>query len=450
MAYGVDGWSSVSGVAARVMVRPRRRSIAVPTVLLLMAALVLLASPFDRFSISSIPFMRNASAVAGLSFVVLYLSYRRGIRIVAGPQWWTIAFLVAVAVMELVRLVLADVVPFTGTASVPRVALLYTTYVQPLVLFILLADVARDERSMRIVLFGLPVLMAVLAAGYFVSGEVGARWAPLGMNANGSGFVFGMAFLIALWRVLTDRFSTPGVRYVYLAVPALSFVGLAVSGSRGAVLATIVALAVLLPSSLGIRRSLLPMLAVVGLVVLSFPFISEITDPIATRLEQAVEGTSRGGRDTIWATAWDLYRESPWWGYGLQASSAVGAELREGRSLAVHNSFLSLLLAFGPVGLLLYLAIFASLLRRIWPYRRTAVGLLFIVLMVHVAGAMAFNDFLQSKYAWTMMALATQVPNWLARSHSSLTTAAVDQEAQLPVRQQRIGGAQHMRDSEPA
>ena len=419
MASRVDGWSSVSGVAAQALVRSRRRSIAVPTVLLLMAALVVLTSPFDRFSISSIPFMRNASAVAGLSFLVLYLSYRRGIRVVAGPQWWAIAFLAAVAVMELVRLLVADVVPFTGTASLPRVALLYTTYAQPLVLFILLADVARDQRSLRIVLLGLPVLMAVLAAGYFVSGDVGTRWAPLGMNANGAGFVFGMALLVALWRLLTDRFSTPVVRYVYLAVPALSFVGLAVSGSRGAVLATIGALAILLPSSYFIRRSLLPMLTIVALVALSFPFIVEITDPVATRLEGAVEGTSRGGRDTIWATAWDLYRASPWWGYGLQASSAIGAELRDGRSLAVHNSFLSLLLAFGPVGLLLYLAIFASLLRRIWPYRRTAVGLLFIVLIVHVAGAMAFNDFLQSKYVWTMMALATQVPTWSTRSHSS-------------------------------
>ena len=405
----------MTGSAFEALARTKQASINVSTALLVIAAIIVLSSPLDRFAITSVPFARNVSAVAGLLFVVLYLSYRRGVRVVARPQWWALSFLVFVAVMELMRLLFADVVPFTGVSSVPRVLLLYMTYVQPLLLFILLADVARDERSLRIIVFSLPVMFAVLATGYFVSGDVGTRWTPFGMNANEAGFVFGMAFLVAMWRVLIGEFGARGHRYAYLAVPALLFVGLSVSGSRGGVLAAIPALSTLLVFSLGVRRSVLPLLAVLVVVVLSFDFIVELTDPVVTRFEQAVEGTSRGGRDTIWATAWDLYSARPLWGYGLQASAAVGAELRDGRNLAVHNSMLSLLLAFGPLGLLLYLAIFASILRRIWPYRRTAVGLLFVVLVLHALGAMLFNDYQQSKYLWVVLALATQVPVWFAQ-----------------------------------
>lgn len=447
----VEGGQSVSGAAAySVLARSGRPAITVSTALLVAAALILLASPFDRFSLSSIPFMRNASAVAGLAFVVLYLRHRRGIRIVAAPQWWAVSFLVAIVVMELARLLLADVLPFTGTASVVRVALLYMSYVQPLVLFILLADVARDERSLRFVLLGFPLLMAVLAAGYFASGSVAPRWTPLGMNPNGAGFVFGMAFLIAMWRFLTGRFRAPHRRYVYLAVPALTFVGLVVSGSRGAVLATIAALAILLGGSLGVRRSILPMLAVAALVLVSFDFILDISDPVVARIEQAVEGTQRGGRDTIWATALTLYRDSPWWGYGLQASSAVGAVLRDGRNLSAHNSFISLLLAFGPLGLVLYVGIFVAVLRRIWPYRRTTVGLLFTVLMLHVAGSMVFNDFIQSKYVWTIMALATQVPAWLRSEPSRVATTATDREALGTLQPGLVHTARLVCDSRPA
>ena len=392
-------------------------------ILICLASIVVLATPFDRFAVSNVPLVRNVAAIAGILFVFAYLLQRGGtIRVVSAPQRWALVFIAFVALVELVRLALADVVVLTGTPSATRILLLYLSWVQPVVLFILLADVARNPRSLAAILFGLPILMAVLTVSFF--GTSDTRWSPLGWNPNYAAFVYGMSLLVAVWWLLHHITKTSIVSVAFAASTPLLLIGLIASGSRGAALGAAFGLLVLFALSVNFVR----LLAITVVVISSFAVFGEelisLSDPLISRFQGAVEGTSRGGRDTIWNVAYELWMASPLWGYGLQASSAIGEVLRDGRSLAAHNTYLSLLLAFGPLGFILYFGVIASTAARLWPYRSDSRAVLFLALIAHAVGSMAFNDFLQNKFIWVMLALASQVPRWADSSAQPTLSSA--------------------------
>ena len=188
---------------------------------------------------------------------------------------------------------------------------------------------------------------------------------------------------------------------------------LILAGSRGSALAAVAGILVLVVLTFNPRRALL-YLVMLPIVIIGFgAYLVDFAQPLTERFLAAIEGTSRGARDVIWEVSWELIKERPVFGYGLQASVAIGEVLWGGRAGAAHNSFLTVGLAFGMVGFLLWISFVLSIVWRLWRVRTHPVGTLFLAVCAQLLVASVFNDFGRDKYFWGLAALAAQVPFWV-------------------------------------
>ena len=399
---------------------PQRPQSRTATALLVLAGLVVVSTPFDSAVNLGIPFLRNPAAVLGVLLAVLFLLASRGRLVFSNAaQLLAVGFVAVVGVQELLRLTLADAIPFVGTPSLSTVALRYMSWVQPVILFLLVSMIAKDRRSLAIILFGVPFVMAALAVGSLAMVGSG-RWAPVGLNENFAGLAFGMALVVSIaWLIRPSLSNVPLLTAAFAVTVPLNLIGLLVTGSRGASASTVIALGVLvLLSSIKLPRLLVLASALIVLALASAGFLQTASDGLVTRWEGAVEGTSLGARDRLISISLDLFVESPVWGYGLQANHAVGERWREGRGLdgdapfSPHNTFLALLVSFGVVGSVPWFAMFASVGVRSWKHRRSPEGALLVSLLAFFMVYMVFGNVSGDKLLHATLGLAACLPYW--------------------------------------
>jgi len=387
------------------------------TWLLLIAGGVVSTSPLDAYVVIDVPFVRNPAAVLGVLLFGGFLLLRGGrLRIVSAPQKLAITFAAVIVVMEIARLALADVSAFAGTPSVTLVALVLMTWLQPIILFLIIADVARSERAVGLVLFGLPFVLSLLSLELLTS-PVANRWSPLGLNENQAGLIYGMAFLISAWWLLhRARGLRRAATFAFAATLPLLLAGLLATGSRGASAAAAAGLVILLAGSLRPVR-LLTIIAVVVPGALYFgPTLEVLAEPLRTRWERAiVDENQRGGRETIAAATLEAVMRQPLIGYGLQANVVVGEAVRgEARNLSPHNTYLALLVTFGVLGAVPWFLMFIAIAIGVWRNRQHDTAWLFLALGALFAVVMFVGDLTASKYLFSAMALASCLPLWMA------------------------------------
>ncbi len=399
---------------------PQRPPSRTATALLVVAGLVVVTTPFDSAVNLGIPFLRNPAAVLGVLLVALFLWASRGRLVLSNAaQLWAIGFVAVVGVQELLRLALADALPFVGTPSLSTVALRYMSWVQPVILFLLVSMIAKDRRSLAFILFGVPFVMAALALGSLAVVGSG-RWAPVGLNENFAGLAFGLALVVSVaWLLRPSLLDTPMLTAAFAVSVPLNLIGLLVTGSRGASASAVIALGLLvLLSSVKLPRLLI---LISALIVFSLGFGSYLrlaSDVLFTRWEGAVEGTSLGARDQLASVSFGLFVESPVWGYGLQANHAVGERWRGERGgdgdapFSPHNTFLALLVSFGLVGALPWFAMFASVGLRAWRHRRSPEGALLVSLLALFSMYMVFGNISGDKLLHATLGLAACLPYW--------------------------------------
>lgn len=120
-----------------------------------------------------------------------------------------------------------------------------------------------------------------------------------------------------------------------------------------------------------------------------------------------------------WKAAWELFMESPLWGYGLGGISAE-AMARDGMSLAemeafgrggvTGNVFLEVLAASGLIGAILLLAYGVVLIRpmfsrKIWTGNGDTIALALILALLGEAVMLAMNQNLLRNYTWLHIAV---------------------------------------------
>ena len=399
---------------------PKRMQSRTATVLLVLAGLVVVSTPFDAAVNLGIPFLRNPAAVLGVLLVALFLVASRGRLVFSNAaQLWAIAFVVVVGVQELLRLALADALPFVGTPSLSTVAVRYMSWVQPVILFLLVSMIAKDRRSLAFILVGFPFVMAALAAGSLAMVDAG-RWAPLGLNENFAGLAFGMALVVSVaWLIYPSLPNVPLLTAAFALSVPLNLIGLLVTGSRGASASAVIALGVLaILSSVRWTRLLVLVAALILLGLTSASFLQIASDGLLTRWESTFEGTSLGGRDRLASISFGLFLESPLWGYGLQANHAVGERWRGERGMdgdapfSPHNTFLALLVSFGIVGAVPWFAMFASVGAQSWRHRRSQGGALLVSLLVLFSVYMVFGNISGDKLLHATLGLAACLRYW--------------------------------------
>lgn len=244
----------------------------------------------------------------------------------------------------------------------PRVSALHVfTWVQSLGLVLILWDVFRTRTAIRAGLqayvLGAYVAVGGAIANYFGSNPFYAnydRFSPGATNPDGFAFIIALGIPVA-WYLA----STPGtvrwrraLRLLDFAFIPAAFVGLALAGTRTAAVAGIVGMAFGLASLTRLR----PVARIAILAVLTYAFFAllPVVQPLAsfqrlgTTAAEATEG-DLNGRLAQWRQGLDSFHEHPLVGVGANMYRTVNTLGKE-----AHNSFVSVLVELGLIGLVLF------------------------------------------------------------------------------------------------
>ncbi len=188
-------------------------------------------------------------------------------------------------------------------------------------------------------------------------------------NVQAAGFLVAIFLCAGLWSLARRGATRVALVLAFITVT----IGFFATQSRGGMLAlAFAALAgfVLLPSQ---RKRLLGLAAAacVGLGV-----IAVVNAGAIARMTDFGGGSS--GRDDLWAVAWRVFQDHPWFGIGisnfqtveprytLKSGVLTRVDLVAEAPHLVHNVYLQLLTETGIVGLLLFLVVIAGCLRASW------------------------------------------------------------------------------------
>jgi O-antigen ligase len=288
----------------------------------------------------------------------------------------------------------------------PSIPQKYWTFVQLFLVLWMIWELALSEKRQRGLLVAYVLGCGVPAVGtillYIREGGALRRFSAGGADANSLGMTLALAVPIAWYLGLTCR--RPLWRWLYRAYLPLGIFAIALTGSRGAMIALMVSLLVI-PLTMSLSPGRLA--AAIGLLGLSGSLVvAYIPDRVIERLSttgSSVESLSLGGRFMLWKAGAHAFAGRPLMGYGVGGfKRAITPELGS-LALVAHNSFLSVLVEEGLVGLWLYmtmlLSVFFAVLR--FPRLERRFGL---VLLATLGTAMLPLTWEDQKAAWFIMA----------------------------------------------
>ncbi|MFL5476144.1 MAG: O-antigen ligase family protein, partial [Gemmatimonadales bacterium] len=283
----------------------------------------------------------------------------------------------------------------------------FWTFVQLLVMVWMIWELA-PSRSRLIGLLSAYVLGSYVSALdtillYRRAGGAAQRFAGGGGDPNDLAMTLAAAIPMAWYLGMTSQ--RPIVRWACRAYIPVGLLAIGLTGSRGGMIASLVGLLIvpltmtrLSPGKLALAIALL---AISGGIAVAY-----VPKTIVSRLStttSAVEDLSLGGRFRIWRAGIHAFAQRPMIGYGSGSFKvALLPELGYATQVA-HNSYLSVLVEEGFVGLLLYLtmfiAVFLSLMRLRGVERRFA-----LVLLATIAVAMLPLSWDDRKTVWFVLA----------------------------------------------
>ena len=289
----------------------------------------------------------------------------------------------------------------------PQMPKKFWTFVQLFVMVWMIWEIA-VSRSRLIGLLSAYVLGAYVSALDTIllfRREAGAmkRFAAAGGDPNDLAMTLAAGIPMAWYLGMTNH--RPIIRWACRAYIPIGLLGIALTGSRGGMVASLVGLLIvpltmtrLSPGKLALAITLL---AVSGGVAVAY-----VPKTIVTRLSTTtteVEDLSLGGRFRIWKAGFHAFEQRPLIGYGSGSFKvALLPELGYATQVA-HNSYLSVLVEEGFIGLLLYLSMFISVFLALMRLR----GLerrFTLVLLATIAVAMLPLSWDDRKTVWFVLA----------------------------------------------
>lgn len=248
------------------------------------------------------------------------------------------------------------------------------TYVQLFTLVWLIWELApREDQQKR--------LMQAYVLGTFVSGidtihkflthqeSVYQRYAGAGLDANDLGLMMALSIPVSYHLLIREKGR---MAWIYRLQLVLAVATILLTASRGATLACLVALSIvpLTQTRLTMRQRIAVFLTL-SLLIFSVIFFAPETswDRISSVPGEFLHGTLTG-RTLIWRAGWEVFREHPYVGIGVDAfrpvvSRVLGEPIRsddpELWGPPAHNTFLSVLVEQGILGFAIFCAMLAVL-----------------------------------------------------------------------------------------
>jgi hypothetical protein len=282
----------------------------------------------------------------------------------------------------------------------------YFTFVQLFAVLWMIWELVPSLQRLRglLVAYVLGACVPALAtiALYLKEGDAMRRFSAGGADANSLGMTLALGVPIAWYLSITSERRL--LRWICLGFLPVGLFATALTGSRGGLIALMVSL-LIIPLTMSLSPGRLA--AAVGLLGLSGALmVAYVPERVVERLSTTsteVEDLRLGGRFAIWAAGVHAFEQQPMMGYGVGGFvRAVTPELGSG-ALVAHNSFLSVLVEEGLVGLWLYttmfLSVFAAVRRLSGLERRFA-----LVLYATLFTAMSPLTWEDQKAVWFIMA----------------------------------------------
>jgi hypothetical protein len=228
------------------------------------------------------------------------------------------------------------------------------------------------------------------------------RYSAWGADANNTAMLLALALPIAWYLSLTTQ--RPVFRWVCRSYVPLGLLAIALTGSRGGMLASLVALLVIpltMKLSPGRLVAAIVLLGLSGAVVAAY--VPESTVERLATTGETVRAGELGGRLKIWVAGVHAFTQRPLMGYGVSGFiRAITPELGS-QALVAHNSFLSVLVEEGLVGLILYMTMLLSVFYYVlhFPPFERRFGLVLLATLVTAMLPLAWEE---KKVVWFVMA----------------------------------------------
>lgn len=256
------------------------------------------------------------------------------------------------------------------------------------------------------------ILLALLQLSNVANaaGDEIQRATVLGQNSNRTGRMLSLGLLALIGLGYARRHRIPWLgKLAWVVVPALG-IAILQGGSRGALLALALALAVFALSgrtfATQVRNAAM---TVVALVVLAW---AAIASPLMQQRFAKAEAGNLAGREKIFPAAWSMVRDRPLLGWGpgtnkdeLAVRLRLPPQLHSSRD--THNLVLEVLTSTGIVGGVFYFLALAFCMRNAWRARRGTEGLVPAAMMVAMLAGNMSGNYLQYMpytfvlaYAW--------------------------------------------------
>jgi O-antigen ligase len=282
---------------------------------------------------------------------------------------------------------------------------------------------ATPNRSRLINLFQAYVLGAYVAAlntiYNYASGvslkHAYGRYAAEGFDPNDLGMLLALGLPMAWY--ISSTSTSAFQRWLNRGYFIAGGVAILLTGSRGALLATIVALSVVPWTMKQVRRGVRIAAVVImfGAGVLAVRFVpAELFKRLSTTTSEISEGTMNE-RLQIWKAGLALVPARPLQGYG-----PAGWQMVLSHQMGIkgpHNTYLAILVDEGLVGLALYLTIFALLLRHLRMLPNVFERRVSLVLLTTLAVAITPLAWDTKKAAWMLLAILMSCSEAFSRGY---------------------------------
>ncbi len=293
---------------------------------------------------------------------------------------------------------------FFNVGGIPKK--LYT-FVQLFLVLWMMWELGATQKRIRGLIaayvFGCCVPAIATIVLYLRAGDTLRRFSAGGHDPNDLAMTFALAVPIAWYLALTTR--GPLLRWLFRGYLPLGLLATALTGSRGGVLASVVALLVIpLTMRLSVGRLVG---AVASLGLCGALLVVYVPTKVMARLSTTgteIEDQRLGGRFTLWRAGAHAFVHRPVMGYGVGGFvRSITPELGD-RAQVAHNSFLSVLVEEGLIGLCLYttmlFSVYASIRRLPRLERRFA-----LVMFATLLAAMMPLTWEDQKAAWLIMGI---------------------------------------------
>ena len=300
-------------------------------------------------------------------------------------------------------------------------------------------NLMRYERIMKTALMTLVISCSAIsvmqllgvAATQWEFYDAGSRTSVLGQNPNNMANNISLGLVALMGFAFGRNKILPWVRYVAAPLAVIMVGAIIDTGSRGALLALgigFAAFAIRGKTLWAKTKSLVIVLAVLGGLVLAVLQ----TPSLVSRYKQTLDGNDMSGRENIFPTAWGMFKEKPFIGWGpidnmyelgRRLQIMYGGPVGPDGSKDTHNMFLGALTSTGLFGTVPLLICVILCLLAAWRARRGSQGVLPIVMVVTVILINMSGNWIASKLDWLMMACALASANFLHAVRPRLAAA---------------------------